>query len=89
MGSNLLLVVSEDFRDISVRHIGEVDSQFGFTAVRKLPGSSDTFMALKVLEIGPRTETLLCVFDLAGHFLTDPPFISVSAEFKFEGLEFL
>ena len=38
LGSNLLLVASEDWSDVSVRRVGAVEPLYGFTAVRQLPG---------------------------------------------------
>ena len=87
-GSNLLIVSSEHFQHMRVIEVGPLEPEWGFTAVRKLPGSKDTFMALKVREVGDETSTKLCVFDLQGQFLTDPPFIEVDGKIKYEGLEF-
>jgi len=42
---------------------------------------------LRVLEVGKRTATKLCVFDLSGRMLLEPIFEDVG-EMKFEGLEF-
>eukprot|EP00941_MAST-03F_sp_MAST-3F-sp1_P004241 g4241.t1 len=100
MGTNLLILASEDWSDIEVRRIGPLEPLYGFTALRKLPGTFDDedgnpthlFVALKVREQETEeeviTDTKLAVFDLQGRFYTDPPFLHVSKE-KFEGLEFV
>eukprot|EP00053_Salpingoeca_punica_P002225 m.36765 g.36765 ORF g.36765 m.36765 type:complete len:416 (+) comp11460_c0_seq2:78-1325(+) len=87
-GTNLLLVVSENFDNISVRRVGPQEDTYGFTSVRKLPGTRDLFMALKVAEYDDHTFTKLCVFDLDGRIYTDNTFVPVS-ETKYEGLEFI
>jgi soluble calcium-activated nucleotidase 1 len=91
-GTNLLIIADEHFQNISVSEIGPLDPLYGFTSVRKVPGTEDLYMALKVKEIERadvrQTHTVLTVFDLSGNFHTSPPFIEVGAT-KFEGLEFL
>eukprot|EP00930_Biecheleria_cincta_P015808 TRINITY_DN13059_c0_g1_i1.p1 TRINITY_DN13059_c0_g1~~TRINITY_DN13059_c0_g1_i1.p1 ORF type:complete len:362 (-),score=68.65 TRINITY_DN13059_c0_g1_i1:61-1146(-) len=87
-GTNLLLIASEDFSEIEVRTLGPLEPEWGFAALRKVPGTNDTYAALKVLEVGDRTETKLAVFDLRGNMLLDPPFQHVDSV-KYEGLEFL
>ena len=87
-GTNLLLIASEDFSDIIVRRIGPLEPEYGFSAVRKVPGTDDVYMALKVLEIGTKTSTKITVFDLDGNFLLDPPFVHVD-DLKYEGVDFL
>ena len=102
MGTNLLLLASEDFSEIDVRRLGPLEPAYGFTAVRKLPGKFNSgggnelrhlFVGLKVREEeetdekGMVTHTKLAVFDLEGRFYTDPPFLHVSDD-KYEGLEF-
>merc|ERR1712159_137858 len=86
-GTNLLLIASEDFSDIIVRRIGPLEPEYGFSAVRKVPGTDDVYMALKVLEIGTKTSTKITVFDLDGNFLLDPPFVHVD-DLKYEGVDF-
>jgi len=88
-GTNMLLLASEDFTQIEVVRIGPVEPEWGFAALRKVPGTNDTYAALKVLEVGQRTETKITVFDLRGNFLLDSPFQHVDASIKYEGLEFL
>lgn len=87
-GTNILLLATEDFSVLEQLHIGPLEPDWGFAAVRKVPGTNDTFAALKVLEIGSRTATKICVFDLKGNMLMEPPFLHID-EKKFEGLEFV
>lgn len=87
-GTNILLLATEDFSALEQLHIGPLEPDWGFAAVRKVPGTNDTFAALKVLEIGSRTATKICVFDLKGNMLMEPPFLHID-EKKFEGLEFV
>ena len=87
-GTNVLLLAAEDFSRIETLHIGPLEPEWGFAAVRKVPGTNDTYAALKALEVGPRTATKICVFNLAGEMLLNPPFVDVD-EMKFEGLEFI
>ena len=86
-GTNLLLLATEDFSIIDQLRIGPLEPDWGFAAVRKVPGTNDTFAALKVLEVGSRTATKICVFDLKGNMLLEPAFQEVDEQ-KFEGLEF-
>lgn len=90
-GANFLLMASEDFRNITARSLGPLEPEWGFTSVRKVLGTFDTFVALKVREVkGEEMQTKLCVFDLHGRFLLDPSFVDVpGVNVKFEGIEFL
>ncbi|GBG34313.1 Soluble calcium-activated nucleotidase 1 [Hondaea fermentalgiana] len=96
-GANILLTASDDFRDISVTTIGPLQPDRGFTALRKVPGSEDHFIALKVREVGDETATWITVFDAKGNMLLDQTaddgvdddgFLFVDTR-KFEGLEFV
>eukprot|EP00050_Salpingoeca_kvevrii_P009469 m.3172 g.3172 ORF g.3172 m.3172 type:complete len:385 (-) comp2271_c0_seq1:310-1464(-) len=87
-GTNLLIIADETFANIDVRHIGTFEPNYGFASVRKVPGTHDIYAAIKVLEIGDRTHSKLCIFDLEGRFYVDNECIHVD-QLKFEGLEFL
>lgn len=90
MGSNLLLLASEDFTRIDVRHAGELEDTWGFTSVALVPGSQGQFLlALKVEERGRSYHTKLTVLDLEGNLLLDPPGFQHVADVKLEGVEFL
>ncbi|CAK9029708.1 unnamed protein product [Durusdinium trenchii] len=87
-GTNVLLLADENFSTIEALSVGPLEPDWGFAALRKVPGTNDTYAALKVLEVGSRTATKICVFDLQGKMLMEPPFLHVKDQ-KFEGLEFL
>merc|ERR1711871_1849772 len=76
-GSNLLLVANEDFSDIDVRTIGDIEPEYGFSSLRKLPGTAQTYVAIKVKELSdpPVTLSKVIVFDLDGkvHSVTPIP----------------
>lgn len=76
-----------------MRRVGPLDPNYGFTALRKLPGQNGTFIALKVKEFANATHdvqhTVITVFNSTGHILLEPePFMHV-ADVKYEGIEFL
>jgi len=86
--TNLLIVADEGFTDIRVTRLAHHDSRYGFTSVKRLPGSKRLFMALRVHEEGDKQHTQAAILDLDGNFYTDPPYIEVGSR-KFEGLAFL
>lgn len=97
MGTNLLLLASDHFRDIAVVHVGPLQPDRGFTAIRKIPGTQDHFLALKVREVGDEASTWIAAFDSKGTMLLDAQadsdvdehgFLFV-AHVKYEGLEFV
>ena len=87
-GTNLLIIANEDFTDIKVKNIGPKEPEYGFSALRKVPGTNDLYLALKVKEVNFTTRSKICLFDLNGEMYFDPPFLNVGDE-KYEGLEFL
>lgn len=85
--ANLLIIADEGFTDIRVRLLDHHDQRYGFTSVRRLPGSHSRFMVLRVWEQGRQQRTQAAIIDLEGNFYSDPPYIEVG-ERKFEGLAF-
>jgi soluble calcium-activated nucleotidase 1 len=85
-GQNLLIICDEFFTDVQFVKLKNHDPRYGFTSVRKLPGSR-LFVALRVREEGTLHHTQMGIFDLDGEFYTNPPFIDVGDR-KFEGLAF-
>ena len=83
-----LIIANEDFTDIKVTNIGPKEPEYGFSALRKVPGTNDLYLALKVKEVNFTTRSKICLFDLNGEMYFDPPFLTVGDE-KYEGLEFL
>jgi len=86
--ANLLIVADEGFVDIRVVHLAHHDERFGFTSVRRLPGSASLFMVLRVHETETVHWTQAAILDLEGNFYTEPPYIEIGPR-KFEGLAFL
>lgn len=85
--ANLLIVADEGFMNIRVTRLAHHDPKYGFTSVRRLPGSHDLFMVLRVHEDGEIHHTQAGIIDLEGSFYTDPPYIEVGNR-KYEGLAF-
>mmetsp|Transcript_98363 Transcript_98363/g.249674 ORF Transcript_98363/g.249674 Transcript_98363/m.249674 type:complete len:397 (+) Transcript_98363:185-1375(+) len=86
--ADMLIVADEGFANIRVIRLAHHDPRFGFTSVRRLPGSHRLFMVLRVHEEGDMHQTQAAILDLDGRFYTDPPYIEVGSR-KFEGLAFL
>ena len=70
-GTNYLLFASEDFARIDVARVGPLETEWGFSAIARIPGL-DILVALKVQEQGDVMRTKLAVFDLHGHMLLHP-----------------
>jgi soluble calcium-activated nucleotidase 1 len=98
-GSNLLLIVDEHFKNVTVKRVGPLESEWGFTSMKLIPETNE-IIALKVREItrrdstgkpvGMETETKITIFDREGNFKLEPdPWLTVSSDIKYEGLEFL
>lgn len=85
--ADLLIVADENFMSIKVKHLDHHDPRYGFTSLRRIPGSRKLFMVLRVHEDGSKHKTQAAVIDLNGDFYTDPPYLDVG-ERKFEGLTF-
>ena len=89
MGSNIMLIVDEEFSDIEIKTVGPLDKDWGYSSVKIIPYSND-MMALRVYEVAGVTKTSISVFDMEGNMLLEPnPFVMVSESVKYEGLEFL
>lgn len=58
MGTNVLLLADERFQTIVARTVGPLEPEFGFSALRRVPGQRDAFMALKVKEVGDEVRTV-------------------------------
>jgi soluble calcium-activated nucleotidase 1 len=90
MGTNLLILVSEDLESsVEVLRVGPLEPEWGFASLARVPGS-DLMLATKVREVGSETQTKLALFDLRGRMLfPGDGFVSVDADRKYEGIEFL
>ncbi|KAK2716538.1 soluble calcium-activated nucleotidase 1-like isoform X2 [Artemia franciscana] len=87
-GTNLMLITDEDFSDVEVKRVGTVTPTHGFSSLKFIPGTNDEWIvALKSEETNGKTSTYALVFNMDGHIIL--PETQVSAEHKFEGIEFL
>ena len=88
-GSNVVILASENFETIEVRHITPLTPTRGFSEFKFLPNSNDEIIvALKSEENEEKQTqtTYITVFDLDGHILMEES--EIPGNHKFEGLEF-
>ena len=88
-GSNVVMLASEDFESIEVRHITEITPTRGFSEFKFLPESNDEIIVALKSEENEEEHTqnsYITVFDLEGHILLHESVIP--GNHKFEGLEF-
>eukprot|EP00038_Savillea_parva_P015122 m.218905 g.218905 ORF g.218905 m.218905 type:complete len:386 (-) comp30136_c0_seq1:70-1227(-) len=85
LGTNLLISTSQDFSDVVVHRIGPVEPEWGFSSIRKIPGTDAQYVALKTYEVDDDTHSKVVRFNLDGVYeeLAELPGI------KYEGFEFL
>lgn len=83
MGSNFLLIADENFKEITVKEIGPIEKDFGFSDIELLYGN--VFAAIKVREHADSgTDSKLIIFDAStGELLSD--WIDLGDK-KYEGL---
>lgn len=87
-GSNLGLIVSEDFSSIKQVTLGPQIDAHGFSSFKFIPFRENEIIALKSEENGDTIKSYMTVFDiLTGEILMDET--EVSATTKFEGVEIL
>jgi len=89
-GTNILIIADEHFKQAEVKTVGPLEPKWGFTSMKLIPETRE-IIALKVLEVaGEVSQTMITIFDRDGKFKLEPdPWILVSKEIKYEGLEFL
>jgi len=64
-GTNIVVIAAEDFSEVTVvEGVGPAENKYGFSTVRKVPGSSDVFMAVKVKEIGEDVHSVSWCFSV-------------------------
>ena len=88
-GSNTVLLASEDFSKIEVKHITPLTPTRGFSDFKFLPGSNDNIIVAMKSEENEEAQTqntYLTVFDLDGKVLMEET--EIPGKMKFEGLEF-
>ncbi|XP_073998188.1 apyrase-like [Rhodnius prolixus] len=87
MGTNKLLIASENFKYIKIVDIGSVIPTRGFSSFKFLPNSKDEIIvAIKSLEVGNLTETFIVAFTIKGQILLNDTKIE---NHKYEGFEFI
>ena len=89
-GSNTVLLASEDFSKIEVRHITPLTPTRGFSDFKFLPGSKDQVIVALKSEENEEKQTqnsYITVFNLDGKVLMEET--EIPGGMKFEGLEFL
>eukprot|EP00698_Gefionella_okellyi_P010326 TRINITY_DN2674_c0_g1_i1.p1 TRINITY_DN2674_c0_g1~~TRINITY_DN2674_c0_g1_i1.p1 ORF type:complete len:396 (+),score=80.19 TRINITY_DN2674_c0_g1_i1:73-1188(+) len=85
-GSNTVLICSEDFSSVEVKHIGEMIPSHGFSSVKFLPGRPDTFIVVKSEEDGANIASYLAIYQIDGTVLMPE---TKFADVKYEGVEIL
>ena len=88
-GSNTILLASEDFSKIEVKHITPLTPTRGFSEFKFLPGSNDNIIVAMKSEENEEKQTqntYLTVFTLDGKVLMEE--MEIPGQMKFEGLEF-
>ena len=88
-GSNLVLLASEDFDQVEIRHITPLTPTRGFSEFKFLPKSDDTIIVALKSEENEEMQsqnTYITVFSLNGDILLEET--AIPGNHKFEGLEF-
>lgn len=88
-GSNLVLLASEDFNQVEIRHITPLTPTRGFSEFKFLPKSNDNIIVALKSEENEETQkqnTYITVFSLDGNILLEET--AIPGNHKFEGLEF-
>ena len=87
MGTNTVIIASEDFSSIRHLTVGERVPTHGFSSCKFVPGTEDELMvALKSEEIEGRVATYMMAFNIQGEVIMEEEKIG---ERKFEGIEFI
>lgn len=85
--SNLMLTADEEFQNIDVSHIGDLNPTHGFSSFKFIPGTNhNMIVALKSEEDGDNKATYILVFNIDGKILVPETKIG---DKKFEGIEFV
>ncbi|KAG0718357.1 Soluble calcium-activated nucleotidase 1 [Chionoecetes opilio] len=87
MGTNLMLLASEGFEEVKVRHIGERLPTHGFSTFKFIPGTKENLaVALKSEEVQGKASTYIMAFSMDGKVLMPETKVG---DYKFEGIEFV
>lgn len=85
--TNLMFIVDEDFKDIQISRIGELNPARGFSSFKFVPGTNHTvIVALKSEEVGEKKATFILVFTIDGNIICQEQLVGNK---KYEGVEFV
>ena len=90
-GSNVILIASEDFKEIDVRRIGTITPERGFSSFTFVPSTHDFILiALKSMEneAAQTQSSFITIFDLDGHVYLEESLLPGQGV-KYEGVELL
>lgn len=86
-GTDLMLMASEGFEDVKVKHIGEKLPTHGFSSFKFIPGTKEKLVvALKSEEVKGKVSTYIMAFSMDGKVLLPETKVG---DYKFEGIEFV
>ncbi|KAK6643364.1 hypothetical protein RUM43_004869 [Polyplax serrata] len=87
MGTNLLITCDENFQNIKVFKIGDVNPSHGFSSFKFIPGSEDeVIFAIKSEELKGSVSSYAMAFKINGKILMSETKIG---DTKYEGIEFI
>ena len=85
--TNLMFIADEDFINIEVKTIGQVNPTHGFSSFKFIPGTEDrAIVALKSKEDSGSIASYILAFDIDGNMLMEERKIG---DVKYEGIEFV
>lgn len=85
--TNKLFTANQDFSEIEIKEVGDLNKEQGFSAFKFIPGSDDeVFLALKTVEVGEKVETWMGAFNVDGEVVSG---LVKLHDDKYEGLEFI
>jgi len=86
-GTNMLVLASDDFSNIKVSTVGQIEPTHGFSSFKWIPGTHDKLVvALKSEEVEGKTASYIMVFDTEGNILLPETKVG---DHKYEGIEFI
>ena len=85
-GSNLVISVSEDLKNVTKMRLGPVNPQRGFSSCKFLPYEEDVVVALKSMEVKGQINSYITVLKLDGTVLMPETDLG---PVKYEGVEFI
>lgn len=86
-GTDLMLLASEGFEEVKVKHIGDKIPTHGFSSIKFVPGTKENLIvALKSEEVEGKIATFIMAFTIDGKVLLPETKVG---DYKFEGIEFV